>query len=313
MVIANRRTCAFLRNAFDALRFHGDSTFKPQTTFGGHPSRFLYRREQTKVTHSQFQSRLFPPSQVFFQWQEQLPYLNARPPDGQISVEDGRRLLRLARLEDVKKRLQWIHDDCISYDELLRACMESLEGTTEEEAKGIAKLLDESGSVLVLNKTVYLRPYKIARAFEKIMPTPLAAKSDPYKEELERLEKEKVEIDQKAESHAMTELRLGLGFFGLQTAGLMRLTFWELSWDVMEPVCFFLSSIYFMAGCIFFLNTSTNPSFQSFFNIRFGATQRRLMKKRNFDIERFRELRRLSRPGLKPPYCRGRLCNCDDI
>lgn len=145
------------------------------------------------------------------------------------------------------------------------------------------------------------------------MPTPLATKSDPYKEELERLEKEKEEIDQKAQSHAMTELRLGLGFFGLQTAGLMRLTFWEVSWDVMEPICFFLTSIYFMAGYIFFLNTSRNPSFQSFFSIRFGATQRRLMKKMNFDIECFRELRRLSRPGLKPPYCRRRLCNCDDI
>ena len=39
--------------------------------------------------------------------------------------------------------------------------MESLEGNSEEEAKGIAKLLDESGHVLVLKKTVYFRPYKV--------------------------------------------------------------------------------------------------------------------------------------------------------
>jgi hypothetical protein len=161
MVIASRRAWACLRNALDALRFRGVSTFKLQTTFGGHPSRFLYRREQTKVSQSQFQSHLFPPSQLFFQWQEQLQYLNARPPAGQISAEDGRRLLRFVRLEDAKKRIQWIHDDCISYDELLRVCMESLEGTSEEEAKGIAKLLDESGHVLVLKKTVYFRPYKV--------------------------------------------------------------------------------------------------------------------------------------------------------
>jgi len=83
--------------------------------------------------------------------------------------------------------------------------------------------------------------FQIERAFEKIMPTPLATKSHPYKEELERLEKEKEEIDQKAQSHVMTELRVGLGFFGLQTVGLMRLTFWKVSWDVMEPICFFLT------------------------------------------------------------------------
>lgn len=128
------------------------------------------------------------------------------------------------------------------------------------------------------------------------MPVSLAPKSNHCREELEKLEKEKAEIDQKAKNHAMTELRLGLGFFGLQTAGLMRLTFWELSWDVMEPVCYFLASIYFMAGYLFFLNTTTNPSFKSFFNTRFSARQSRLMKKRNFDIERLRELRRLCRP-----------------
>lgn len=312
MVTASRRAWTCLRNAPDALRFRGDSTFRPPSFFGGHPPRFLCRREQTQVSRSQFQSQLFPPSQLFFRWQEQLQDLNARPPAGQISAEDGRRLLRLVRLEAVKNRLQRIHDDCISFDELLRVCMESVEGSSEEEARGIAKLLDESGHVLVFNNTVYLYPYKIARAFEKVIPTPMAAKSDPC-EELERLEKEKVEIDQKAESRARTELRLGLGFFGLQTAGLMRLTFWELSWDVMEPVCFFLTSIYFMAGYLFFLNTSTNPSFESFFNTRFSARRSRLMKKRNFDIKRFRELRRLSRPGLKPSSCCRGVCNCDDL
>jgi hypothetical protein len=227
--------------------------------------------------------------------------LNVRPPAGQISADDGRRLLKFVRLEALKNRLEMIPNDCISYEDLLRVCTES-EGSSKEEARGMAKLLDESGHLLILNKTVYLHPEKIARAFEKAVPVSLAPKSNPCTEELEKLEKEKAEIDLKAENQAMTELRLGLGLFGLQTAGLMRLTFW-LSWDVMEPVCFFLTSIYFMAGYLFFLNTTTNPSFKSFFDTRFSAKQSRLMKKRNFDIERLRELRRLSRPGLKPSYC----------
>nr|VDD41062.1 unnamed protein product [Brassica oleracea] len=39
----------------------------------------------------------------------------------------------------------------------------------------------------------------------------------------------------------------------LQTALFMWLTFWELTWDVMEPICFYVTSIYFMAGYSFFL------------------------------------------------------------
>ena len=63
----------------------------------------------------------------------------------------------------------------------------------------------------------------------------------------------------------------------------MRLTFWELSWDVMEPICLFLTSVYFMD--VFILpNTSTNISFKSFFNVGFMDKQSRVMKKRNFDL-----------------------------
>lgn len=228
--------------------------------------------------------------------------LNFRPPAVQISTEDGRRLLKFVRLEALKNRLQRIHNDCISYEELLRVCMESIEGSSKEEATGLAKLLDESGHILILNNTVYLHPDKIARAFEKAMPVSLAPKRDLCGEELEKLEKEKAEIDQKAKSHAMTELRLGLGFFGLHTVGIMRLTFWELSWDVMEPICFFLGSIYFMAGYLFFLNTSTNLSFKSLFNARFRAKQSRLMKKRNFDVKRLKKLRMVFGIGLQPSY-----------
>ena len=93
----------------------------------------------------------------------------------------------------------------------------------------------------------------------------------------------------------------------------MRLTFWELSWDEMEPICFFLTSIYFMARYLFFLNKSTNSSFKSFFDTHFRTGQSGLMNKRNFDIERLRELPRLSGPRLKISYCCRDVCNCDAL
>ena len=121
---------------------------------------------------------------------------------------------------------------------------------------------------------------------------PVSFQNDERKEELEGMERQKVVIDKEAESLVRRELWCGLGFFMVQTLGFMRLTFWELSWDVMEPICFFVTSIYFMAGYCFFLKTSKEPSFEGFFQSRFLAKQKRLMKSKNFDVGRYNDLRK---------------------
>lgn len=71
----------------------------------------------------------------------------------------------------------------------------------------------------------------------------------------------------------------------------MRLTFWELTWDVMEPICFFLTLMYFIARYIFFIRTLKEPSFEGFYQTRFSTKQKRLMKLHNFDIERYNQLK----------------------
>ncbi|RWW53498.1 hypothetical protein BHE74_00040006 [Ensete ventricosum] len=81
------------------------------------------------------------------------------------------------------------------------------------------------------------------------------------REELRKMEEEKAEIDRRAASQVRKELRCGMIFIVAQTTALLRATFWELSWDVMEPICFYLTSIYFMAGYAFFIKTSKEPSF----------------------------------------------------
>lgn len=102
--------------------------------------------------------------------------------------------------------------------------------------------------------------------------------------------KQKAMIDDKAKDQVRTELYFGLGFFTVQTLGFMRLTFWELSWDVMEPICFFVTSFGFSLAYLFFLRTSIEPSFQGFFAHRFRINQKRLMKTHNFDMNRYNEL-----------------------
>lgn len=106
------------------------------------------------------------------------------------------------------------------------------------------------------------------------------------------MEKQKAEIDKRADALVRRELWCGLGFLVVQTAAFMRLTFWELTWDVMEPICFYVTSMYFMAGYAFFLRTSKEPSFEGFFQSRFSTKRKQLMKIHDFDMERYNELKR---------------------
>lgn len=138
---------------------------------------------------------------------------------------------------------------------------------------------------------------QIARSMEKLLYESMAIPNDPRKQELETLEKEKNVIDVKAELLVRRELYCGLGFLVLQTMGFMRLTFWELSWDVMEPICFFVTSLHFVFAYGFFIRTSKEPTFESYFRRRFLVKQAKLMKVHDFDVEKYEQLRNVFYSG----------------
>ncbi|KAK9136399.1 hypothetical protein Syun_015729 [Stephania yunnanensis] len=209
-----------------------------------------------------------------------------------VSVEDARKLLRFSQLEMLKSKLRQIPKSFISYSEFVKICKEGSSLNPQQGLK-FAKMLDESGAVIVLGNVVFLHPQQILKAFEEAIQMPRSHQNDDSKRaELEKMEKEKEAIDGKAYSMVRREMWCGLGLLVVQTMGFMRLTFWDLSWDVMEPICFFATSAYVILGYLFFLRTSKDPSFEGIFQIRFSAMQRRLMKVNKFDVERFNELQR---------------------
>ncbi|KAH9311431.1 hypothetical protein KI387_026466 [Taxus chinensis] len=294
-----------LCSTYDVAKFRGASPY-----LGDLPHCFIQRRDLVVASRSRVCPSVFNGDLLREQWHKNLKnhddnqhlrLEHIRSPEPQkITVEDVRKMLSFVRLEALKKGIRQFPKDCISYKELLQVCMESLEQCSEEEAVAFVKRLDESGHILVSGHTVHLRPHKVARALEEAMQLSLLPKEVLHIEELANLEKQKFEIDHEAEKRAKTELWWGLCFFAIKTALLMRWTFWELSWDVMEPVCFFLTSVYFMAGYAFFLRTSTAPTFEGFFKSRFRTKQKQLMKKRNFDHERFRYLHIVYTSRFKP-------------
>ncbi|KAG5614760.1 hypothetical protein H5410_014584 [Solanum commersonii] len=195
-----------------------------------------------------------------------------RAPPRSESVEDARKILRLTQLETLKSRIRKIEKSWILFAEFIEICKETC--LDNDQGMEFAKKLDHSGDVIVLGNVVFLRPNQVVQAMQELMP--MHNPNDHEKErmkELEEMEDEKTSIDKKAELLVRKEVWFGLGCLVIQTTAFMRFTFWDLTWDVMEPICFYLTSAYFMATYFFFLKTSKEPSFQGFFQARFSTKQ----------------------------------------
>ncbi|TVU47845.1 hypothetical protein EJB05_07459, partial [Eragrostis curvula] len=244
------------------------------------------------------------------------PPVTTRPHEeeaGGVTVEQARKVARAAEMEAARTRLRSHAQSVVSGSEFAALCVDIAGGV--EGGRRLARTLDESGVVIVLSDAVFLRPDMVARAIGSILPAPAARQQQPAatraaadddkkkreeeEEELEAMEAQKAAIDADAAAQVRRELWCGLAALAAQTLGFMRLTFWELSWDVMEPVCFYVTSLYFMAGYAFFMRTATEPSFEGFFRARFATRQRRLMRARRFDVHRYNALRQ----GLGQASC----------
>ncbi|XP_055343357.1 calcium uniporter protein, mitochondrial-like [Paramacrobiotus metropolitanus] len=72
---------------------------------------------------------------------------------------------------------------------------------------------------------------------------------DQIQSELRPLEEKKVELLLRAERRSKILAWSGLGFMGMQFGFLARLTWWEYSWDIIEPITYFVT--YGTAMCLY--------------------------------------------------------------
>lgn len=80
--------------------------------------------------------------------------------EGKLTVEDARKLLKFSQLEMVKLKLKKVEKNCISYSEFVQICCESCSNSTDQCLE-FSKILDDSGSVIVLGNVVFLRPDQV--------------------------------------------------------------------------------------------------------------------------------------------------------
>ncbi|KAL3625840.1 hypothetical protein CASFOL_030369 [Castilleja foliolosa] len=224
-----------------------------------------------------------------------------------MSYAEAKRLMRLANVEALKERLGAEDREVMPYDEFLKACQSVGVAKSADEAAAFAGALDDAGVVLLFRDKVYLHPNKdnlrwswvnqgtlsqVVDLVRRAVPLALLPEDDPRKDELKKLHEKKEEIDTLAHKQVRRILWAGLGLAVVQVGLFFRLTFWEFSWDVMEPIAFFTTTAGIVIGYAYFMFTSRDPSYQDLLKRLFLSRQRKLIKRQNFDIQRFVELQR---------------------
>ncbi|KAL1541013.1 calcium uniporter protein 5, mitochondrial-like [Salvia divinorum] len=212
-----------------------------------------------------------------------------------MTYVEAKRLMRLVNVGALKEKLGMEDKEVIPYAELLEACQSIGVAKTAAEAAEFARVLDEAGVILLFRDRVYLHPDKVVDLVRKAVPLSLLPEDDAGKVELEELQQQKEQIDTLAHKQVRRILWTGLGLAVCQVGLFFRLTFWEFSWDVMEPIAFFTTTTGIVIGYAYFLITSRDPSYQDLLKRLFLSRQRKLIKRHNFDIQRLLELQKKCR------------------
>ncbi|XP_013603405.1 PREDICTED: calcium uniporter protein 6, mitochondrial-like [Brassica oleracea var. oleracea] len=209
----------------------------------------------------------------------------------EITLTEAKKLMRLVNLEDMKKKLVGTAErDVVPYSALLEASQGMGLVRSPDEAQVFARVLDDAGVVLIFRDKVYLHPDKVVDLIRRVFPTDETPEEAQIKEEFNKMRTMKEEIDVLAHRQVRKILWFGLATAIVQISLFVRLTFWEFSWDVMEPITFFATATSIILGYAYFLITSSDPTYQDLMKRLFLSRQRKLLKTQRFDAERFQAL-----------------------
>lgn len=109
--------------------------------------------------------------------------------------------------------------------------------------------------------------------------------------ELKPLEDLKTEIDHKSAQRTNAVVWGGLGYMALQFGLLARLTWWEYSWDIMEPVTYFVGYGTAMAAYAYFVLTRQEFLYPDARDRQFLLFFHKLSKKKTLDVKRYNNIK----------------------
>ncbi|XP_031618592.1 calcium uniporter protein, mitochondrial isoform X2 [Contarinia nasturtii] len=164
-----------------------------------------------------------------------------------VMNEDGIRIAAACSIESLLNDGFWLHVN----DKRYHVQPPPRSATSIEE---MGKINDVRSLVAQLYETLHVGEHQIKK--ERDMYTRL----EEINTELLPLEQLKEEITLTADKKTSYLTWVGLGLMSVQFGVLARLTWWEYSWDIMEPVTYFVTYGTAMAAYAYYCLTKQIPS-----------------------------------------------------
>jgi len=157
-----------------------------------------------------------------------------------------------------------------------------LESLSKEELK---KISDVKHLVSQLYEALNIEEYQLSKEQELIKEMELLQK------ELQPLEKQRQEIIHHAEERTTAITWVGLGLMSVQFGILARLTWWEYSWDIMEPVTYFVTYGTAIAGYAYFVLTRQEYLYPDATDRQRLMTFHKKAKKHRWDVDKYNTIK----------------------
>ena len=211
-------------------------------------------------------------------------------------LEDASLVLKSLHGVEFQPRLEVLRQESpvISWKTLLQEFQRGVPSATESEAQRICHALAEGGVLLRRGNLAYLRPRDVAEALQRILPVDVEA----MEERLLTVKSQLIEMDaeyQLIRDRAARRAKLmDYGLFAAmagQWSVLFRLTYWELSWDVIEPAGFFVGGATTLMSMAYFLKTRRDFTYEVMHDRIISKYEKSLFEKKNFDIGKYRRLK----------------------
>lgn len=211
------------------------------------------------------------------------------------SNEEAMRLLRSIRAVDFLPHLEALKESrkVMTYEELIHQFHLAIPLASEEDANSIVDGLSKSGNIIKSGDVVYLHPGEIARTLRTVLPIDaptLRQRLAQVEEQLGPMEALKAQVEARALRRTRTYSYSFLGAVVVQWTVFFRLVYWDLSWDIMEPVGFFVNGAQTFLALIWFLKTRRDFTYEGMTHTVLSSYVRKKLEEKNFDFLEFERL-----------------------
>uniref|UniRef100_A0A182NKB6 Calcium uniporter protein n=1 Tax=Anopheles dirus TaxID=7168 RepID=A0A182NKB6_9DIPT len=196
-----------------------------------------------------------------------------------ILNRDGVRIAAACSIENLMDDEFWLHLN----DRQYYVKPPKREKITSEE---ITRLGDVQALVAQLYEALHVGEHQIQKERE------LNGKLEQLNEKLGPLEVKKMELDQKAARKTNALTWVGLGLMSVQFGVLARLTWWEYSWDIMEPVTYFVTYGTAMAAYAYFVLTKQEYLLPDVKDRQHLITLHKAAKKAGVNLAEYNDIKR---------------------